>query len=593
MVLAGDCWVLAALGALTVDRQFLAHLLPNNQGFKMHYSGIFHFRFWQFGEWVDVVIDDRLPFLHGKYLCVQPRSSNEFWPSLLEKAYAKLKGSYQNLHSGFISEAFVDFTGGVNLGFSMRNDSFDLQNILRGAAKSNSLMASIIYNSEGSDQELENGLVAGHAYTLTGIKKVSYMNGWEYLIRLWNPWGSGEWNGRWSDKSREWEKIDVTWRKRLNIPMEDGEFWMSLKDFEQHFDHIYICNLTPIFLEFNDPPQPWRRTMYVGPWIKGSMESRGLIYETIFKNPPCLVTVRESDRFSTSCNVLASLIQKPCGRQIMLKRDTIPAYIMIQKVDPKILEDGLPNSFLYQSRTEDLSSDLIALHDVSFRGTLNPGTYLLIPYFMRTDRELDFILRVYQRSTDYADEVNNSRAEDMPTFDSRITHDDTYENIFARYCNKTSEIEASQLQKLLNEVVLKDESISVKGEGFSLDACRAILLLMDLNVNGKLNLKEFKSLWKHLDTYKNLFRENDLSSSGSLNISSLQNAVEKAGFQVSHAMLKLMVLRYGDSERINFSSFVCCMIRFEMVTKAFRNLNKDGRGVYVGEEDWLQIIMSS
>jgi len=53
----GDCWFLSAVSVVVQNKEYCERIIPEDQSFDKHeYCGMFHFRFWHFGEWVDVVI---------------------------------------------------------------------------------------------------------------------------------------------------------------------------------------------------------------------------------------------------------------------------------------------------------------------------------------------------------------------------------------------------------------------------------------------------------------------------------------------------------------------------------------------------------
>ncbi|KAH3699505.1 hypothetical protein DPMN_074461 [Dreissena polymorpha] len=161
------CWLLAAVASLTCNTQLLNRVIMPEQNFVSNYFGIFRFRFWHHGEWIEVVVDDRLPTYYDKLVFMHSTDKNEFWSAVLEKAYAKLSGSYECLKGGSISGAMEDFTGGVTESVDLKKAPTNLLNIMMKVHGRGSLLGcSIDADPNQLETILSNGLVM---YTLPQV----------------------------------------------------------------------------------------------------------------------------------------------------------------------------------------------------------------------------------------------------------------------------------------------------------------------------------------------------------------------------------------------------------------------------------------
>eukprot|EP00064_Thunnus_orientalis_P022273 superscaffoldBa00007366_g22463 len=165
-----DCWLLSAIASLAVHPSLLKKVVPLGQNFQDGYNACFTFRFWQYGQWEEVKIDDLLPTLNNNLIYLSSPNKHEFWSSLLEKAYAKLKGGYRALDMGFPHEAMVDMTGGVAEVMKIALLPRDLPTLLKYLLDKGALINCA--NCQGPlEQRNELGIMFRHAYSLTAIEK--------------------------------------------------------------------------------------------------------------------------------------------------------------------------------------------------------------------------------------------------------------------------------------------------------------------------------------------------------------------------------------------------------------------------------------
>ncbi|XP_061013445.1 calpain-3 isoform X2 [Dama dama] len=601
----GDCWFLAAIACLTLNKRLLFRVIPHDQSFTENYAGIFHFQFWRYGDWVDVVIDDCLPTYNNQLVFTKSNHRNEFWSALLEKAYAKLHGSYEALKGGNTTEAMEDFTGGVTEFFEIKDAPRDMYKIMKKAIERGSLMGCSIDTIVPVQYEtrMACGLVKGHAYSVTGLEEALYKGEKVKLVRLRNPWGQVEWNGSWSDSWKDWSYVDKDEKARLQHQVtEDGEFWMSYDDFIYHFTKLEICNLTADALE-SDKLQTWTVSVNEGRWVRGCSAGGCRNFpDTFWTNPQYRLKLLEEDDdpddSEVICSFLVALMQKNRRKDRKLGANLFTIGFAIYEV-PKEMHGNkqhLQKDFFLYNASKARSRTYINMREVSERFRLPPSEYVIVPSTYEPHQEGEFILRVFSEKRNLSEEVENTISVDRPVPEPSNTDQESEEqrqfrNIFRQIAGDDMEICADELKNVLNRVVNKHKDL--KTQGFTLESCRSMIALMDTDGSGRLNLQEFHHLWKKIKTWQKIFKHYDTDQSGTINSYEMRNAVNDAGFHLNNQLYDIITMRYADKHmNIDFDSFICCFVRLEGMFRAFNAFDKDGDGIIkLNVLEWLQLTM--
>ncbi|KAF6350907.1 calpain 3 [Rhinolophus ferrumequinum] len=649
----GDCWFLAAIACLTLNEHLLFRVIPHDQSFTENYAGIFHFQFWRYGDWVDVVIDDCLPTYNNQLVFTKSNHRNEFWSALLEKAYAKLHGSYEALKGGNTTEAMEDFTGGVTEFFEIKDAPRDMYKIMKKAIERGSLMGcsiddgtnmtygtspsglnmgeliarmvrnmdnSLLRDSDlvptGSDDRATRtivpvqyetrmacGLVKGHAYSVIGLEETLFKDEKVKLVRLRNPWGQVEWNGSWSAGWKDWSFVDKDEKARLqDLVTEHGEFWMSYDDFIYHFTKLEICNLTADALD-SDKLQTWTVSVNEGRWVRGCSAGGCRNFpDTFWTNPQYRLKLLEEDDdpedSKVICSFLVALMQKNRRKDRKLGANLFTIGFAIYEVPEEMHgnKQHLQKDFFLYNASKARSKTYINMREVSERFRLPPSEYVIVPSTYEPHQEGEFILRVFSEKRNLSEEAENTISVDRPVprpgkADEESEEQQQFRNIFRQIAGDDMEICADELKNILNTVVNKHKDL--KTQGFTLESCRSMIALMDTDGSGRLNLQEFHHLWKKIKAWQKIFKRYDTDQSGTINSYEMRNAVNDAGFHLNSQLYDIITMRYADKYmNIDFDSFICCFVRMEGMFRAFHAFDKDGDGIIkLNVLEWLQLTM--
>lgn len=244
----GDCWFLSSLAVLAdfQSGRFVRALLPGQPapGAKLSRAGVYLVRLCLGGRWYGVLVDDRLPCIGGGPFyrqlayCVTHRL--QLWASIIEKAFAKVCGSYEAIQGGEAADALTMLTGfpcSLTIFDPRWNPRFDRERLwaqLRGADEAGFLMTCSTRDCPSKS------LVQFHVYSLLRVCELPGARGPLRLLKIRNPHNKVQWDGDWSERSPLW----TPQLRALVFGAADQQvFCMGFDDFLKQFAHATICRV--------------------------------------------------------------------------------------------------------------------------------------------------------------------------------------------------------------------------------------------------------------------------------------------------------------------------------------------------------------
>jgi len=610
----GDQWLAACLGCLQTAEGLLYRVVPADQSFddKTDYAGIFRFRIWWCGEWTEVLIDDRLPVVNGKQVFIHAQTMSPFWPALLEKAYAKLHGSYEALKYGTSLDGLSDLTGGIAENIILKPNSTDISNQLAHLLKLTSIILCKVEAKNADERELPKGISPGDCYRLYAQHKVQTANGGDriQMLRLkstTNQEPIGPCISYAPLEHHEKQKI-------LALREDEQDFFISVTDFLRTFTHIEVVHLDADTAR--DEPtlngkNPWTLRLYHGRWQKG-VSAGGCRNnpDTFHMNPQLSINLSEADEVVLALNQHTATDPKVIG---------FTGYA-INNNETGGSGNGtegqtqLGKSY-FKSRKSLLNSQYTNSRQVTIRMGLERGQILVLPTTFEPGEEATFTFRVFSKQpvrikiVDVLPSVtgqvfararqphtgppllNNNNNSSLTKSDNGKLKDFTqYEPLFNQVSDERRTINCFELQDLLETCLPNDYIKSCA----SLEVCRQVIVAFDSSGLGRITFSNFKDLMCSLKLWHGVFKNNAKEKSGILIADRLRDALGEVGFQLNSAILSVLMMRYIRKDgTFRFGDFVAIILNLSIAFDAFEKRDPGQQGtIRVNRAEWLRLALS-
>jgi len=547
-------------------------------------------------------VDDRLPTVSSRLVFISSSRPGEFWPALLEKAYAKLHGSYEALKYGSVLDGLADLTGGVAESVLLKGDPTQSGRLLVDLLDMTSVItANIQQEKEGANKHTStttledrcaNGITVGTNYRVYSVEKVQTVAG--EIVQLVHVRAGEACNylGSWGPQAHEWETLGGDEKERLGAGgphspgVEPGHFWMSYTDFIRTFTHLEIVHLDAETAR--DEPsmqgkERWNMRLYTGAWQRG-VTAGGCRNnsDTFHINPQLQLHVSQQDK------VILSLSQHCVSEPQVIGFTGYP-------LPPQ--SDSIGRTY-FRSNRSLLNSQYTNSRHVTHRSTLAPGPYMLLPTTFEPGQEATFTFRVLSRGgaklrcIDTTPALIHTPIVRAPPTLTTTKGFEQYDTLFLQLADDRRTVNAFELQELLETCLPNDYIKSCA----SIEVCRQVVLAMDTDKGGlaRLGYSQFKDLIVSLKMWQGVFRSHTKEKTGVLRAERLRDALLEIGFRLSSEILSILVLRYMRKDgTLRFGDFVAIILNLTVAFDMYHRKDPQRNGlVQCTISEWMRCALS-